>query len=137
MKLFIRISDGQPIDHPIIESNLVKAFPEIDTDNLPEEFAYFERSEIRQANPYEVFVGSSYEMVDGIVKEVHQFESMSEEEKQDKINRTINAWTENGGFASWIFDQETCSYLPPTPYPDDGKLYVWDEETIAWVEPEQ
>ena len=43
MKLFIKIKDGQPFEHPIIESNFRQAFPNIDVDNLPSEFARFVR----------------------------------------------------------------------------------------------
>lgn len=37
-------------------------------------------------------------------------------------------------YASWLLDEETCLWNPPTPMPTDGKLYVWDEPTLAWVE---
>tara|TARA_R110000796_G_scaffold69341_4_gene158258 strand:+ start:3515 stop:3871 length:357 start_codon:yes stop_codon:yes gene_type:complete len=36
-------------------------------------------------------------------------------------------------FDSWSFNEEACTWHPPTPYPDDG-IYTWDEETISWVE---
>jgi hypothetical protein len=39
-------------------------------------------------------------------------------------------------FESWILDEDTCWWEPPVPYPMDGARYVWDEETIAWVEVE-
>ena len=32
---------------------------------------------------------------------------------------------------SWILD-ENFDWQPPTPYPDDGQLYQWNEETISW-----
>lgn len=37
-------------------------------------------------------------------------------------------------FASWILDEQTCQWLPPIAYPQDGKMYVWDEATISWKE---
>lgn len=37
-------------------------------------------------------------------------------------------------FPSWLLDTQTCLWNPPVPYPDDGKMYVWDEETLSWVE---
>ena len=40
-------------------------------------------------------------------------------------------------FASWLLDEQTCSWNPPTPMPTDGKLYRWDEETTSWKEVEQ
>jgi hypothetical protein len=35
-------------------------------------------------------------------------------------------------FDSWILDEETCQWLPPTPYPTDGFTYVWNESASAW-----
>ena len=35
---------------------------------------------------------------------------------------------------SWLLDEDTCFWEPPVPYPTDGKPYVWDEDTLAWVE---
>jgi hypothetical protein len=37
-------------------------------------------------------------------------------------------------FASWILDEDTCLWDPPIPYPDDGKQYIWTEETQEWKE---
>tara|TARA_B100000029_G_scaffold5845_1_gene6385 strand:+ start:1080 stop:1463 length:384 start_codon:yes stop_codon:yes gene_type:complete len=36
-------------------------------------------------------------------------------------------------FPSWVLDDDT-QWQPPTPYPDDDKLYAWDEDTTSWVE---
>jgi len=37
-------------------------------------------------------------------------------------------------FASWILNNTTWTWEAPTPMPADGKLYVWNEPTTAWVE---
>ena len=37
-------------------------------------------------------------------------------------------------FPSWVLGEDTCLWSAPTPYPDDGKIYIWDEATLAWVE---
>ena len=37
-------------------------------------------------------------------------------------------------FASWVLNEETCVYAAPVAYPDDGKMYMWDEETTSWTE---
>tara|TARA_R110000796_G_scaffold67674_1_gene155286 strand:- start:1541 stop:1906 length:366 start_codon:yes stop_codon:yes gene_type:complete len=37
-------------------------------------------------------------------------------------------------FPSWVLDEATCSWNTPTPHPDDGKYYLWDESTTSWVE---
>jgi hypothetical protein len=36
-------------------------------------------------------------------------------------------------YPSWTLDANG-NWQAPTPYPDDGGMYVWDEETLAWVE---
>ena len=36
-------------------------------------------------------------------------------------------------FPSWLLNEETCLWGAPIPYPDDGKRYIWDEATLAWV----
>ena len=37
-------------------------------------------------------------------------------------------------FPSWILDEATCQWGAPTPMPQDGKRYQWDEATLAWIE---
>ena len=34
-------------------------------------------------------------------------------------------------FPSWTLD-ENFDWQPPTPYPDDGQPYQWNEETQTW-----
>ena len=37
-------------------------------------------------------------------------------------------------YPSWILDDDTCQWNTPVAYPDDGKMYSWDEDTLSWVE---
>ena len=37
-------------------------------------------------------------------------------------------------FPSWILNEATCLWSAPTPKPEDGKRYVWNEEQQQWVE---
>ena len=37
-------------------------------------------------------------------------------------------------FASWVLNEDTCLWNPPTTHPTDGKEYTWDEDTTSWVE---
>ena len=39
-------------------------------------------------------------------------------------------------YASWTLDTDTYIWNAPTPMPTDGKMYEWDEATLAWVEVE-
>lgn len=36
-------------------------------------------------------------------------------------------------FTGWALNEETCQWEPPIPYPADGKMYIWLEETQSWV----
>ena len=40
-------------------------------------------------------------------------------------------------YASWILNDETFLWESPTPYPTDGKVYYWDEQSQIWVEQNQ
>jgi len=35
-------------------------------------------------------------------------------------------------FPSWILDESTCDWVPPTQCPNDGKTYKWNEDLKAW-----
>ena len=37
-------------------------------------------------------------------------------------------------YPSWLLNTTTCQWNAPIPYPADGKMYSWDEETQSWVE---
>jgi hypothetical protein len=37
-------------------------------------------------------------------------------------------------YASWVLNENTCLWDAPVAYPDDGKQYTWDEDTLSWVE---
>ena len=37
-------------------------------------------------------------------------------------------------FESWTLDEETCLWVAPVSYPEDGERYTWNEETGAWEE---
>jgi len=35
-------------------------------------------------------------------------------------------------YDSWVLNEETCIWGPPTEYPNDGLQYVWNEDNIVW-----
>jgi len=39
-------------------------------------------------------------------------------------------------FESWTLNTQTAKWMSPTPYPQDGRLYRWDEENLTWKEVE-
>ena len=133
MELYIRIKNGAPFEHPILGDNFRQAFPDIDTNNLPATFAKFTRVPEPALGVYEVCEGCTYEWEGDTVTDVHHVRDMTVEEKTARQDATKARWIGNG-YASWVFNEDTCSFDPPTPRPTDDKLYGWDEETLAWVE---
>ena len=37
-------------------------------------------------------------------------------------------------YSKWVLDEATWSWKAPTDMPDDGKQYVWNDNTGAWEE---
>ena len=35
-------------------------------------------------------------------------------------------------YPSWVLDEDTCLWDSPTPYPDDGNKYEWNESNQSW-----
>ena len=93
MRLFIQIRDGQPYEHPIFEDNFREAFPHIDVDNLPSEFAEFERIEppvgTAHVKLFKIY-RCSYEWADGKVKDVWTLCLMTDEEKEIALDERVN-----------------------------------------------
>lgn len=134
MELFIQIRDGQAFEHPILGSNFRQVFPNVDTNNLPAEYARFIRVAAPVLGPYEKNQMVSYQLIDGTYTDVFTCEQMTADEIAATQQEAKNSWTANGGFASWTFDEATCTHISPTPKPNDDKRYAWDEEQLAWVE---
>jgi hypothetical protein len=133
MELFIRIKDGQTFEHPIFGDNFRQAFPHVDTNNLPPEFARFVRVAAPALGAYEKNQTVSYQLVGGVYTDVFACEQMTSEEIAAKQQAVKDSWSANG-FSSWVFNESTCFFEAPTPRPTDGKFYQWDEPTTSWVE---
>jgi hypothetical protein len=84
LELYIQIRDGQPFEHPIFADNFREAFPDVDTENLPDTFAKFIRVDAPVPDTYEVYEGVTYEWIDGVVKDVHSVRPMTDEERAEK-----------------------------------------------------
>ena len=51
-----------------------------------------------------------------------------------KYDETRDAFIAPQPFPSWTLNEDTCRWETPVAYPDDGKIYRWNEETISWDE---
>jgi len=48
-------------------------------------------------------------------------------------NAGLDAFIPPKPFESWSLDEQTCLWGAPVPYPTDGNRYLWDENTLSWV----
>jgi hypothetical protein len=37
-------------------------------------------------------------------------------------------------YESWLLNEDSCLWEAPVAMPTDGKIYMWDEETLSWKE---
>ncbi len=141
MELYIQVRNGQPFGHPIVAENFRQAFPHIDTNNLPPEFAGFTRVSAPSTaelptGPYEVRV-CTYTLIGDSYADVWSKRQLTEIEKTTKQDAIKTEWplSERGKhFGSWVFNAETCWFEPPVAKPTDGKEHYWSEAKVAWQE---
>lgn len=51
-----------------------------------------------------------------------------------KFDRKRDAFIPIQPYASWSLNEETCVWEAPEPYPDNSKIYYWNEQTLSWTE---
>lgn len=133
MNLYIEIENGQTKNHPAFEDNLIEAF-----GSIPEHWVRFERVERPIIGVYETLAVEhpTYELVNGIYKDVWHKRDMTTEEKTAKQQGVKDLWARRSdlsNYSAWVFDEAKCSYEPPIPMPDTGD-YFWQGTTSSWVE---
>ena len=142
MELYIRIKDGKPFEHPILGDNFRQAFPNIDTNNLPPEFAKFVRVEPPIAGLYKVLESPTYEFLDGVWTDVWHTRDMTTEEKTAAQQEVIRAYSSGDyitNWSAWTFDEATNTMVPPIPRPapnqtkiDSGVYTFWCGADANW-----
>jgi len=49
-------------------------------------------------------------------------------------NPLRDAFISTKPFNSWVLEEESCQWFPPTPDPsNENEQYTWNEETKSWV----
>lgn len=134
MNLYIEIENGLPINHPALEENLLQAFGEI-----PVHWESFLRVERPILAAYQTLdtQDPEYLLVENVWTDVWSIRNMTADEiafKQQAVKENWVSLPNRENFAAWVFDEITCSFIPPVPRPDDGKLYRWDGAVNNWVE---
>lgn len=124
MKLYIQVENGQTVNHPAFEDNLLQAF-----GNIPANWEPFVRVERPVPNVYEVLDSDEpvYEKVNSVWTDVWSLRQMTDEEKaakQQAVRDAFNARQQAENWSAWTLDEASCAMVPPIPRPalDQAKL---------------
>jgi len=84
MEMFIKLENGQPVDHPIMGDNFRRVFPQIDPNNPSPSFAKFVRVDRKDVGQYKVVLsGPTYAWVGDTVQDIWKTRDMTAEERAD------------------------------------------------------
>ena len=53
-----------------------------------------------------------------------------------RYDSALDAFIAPKPFPSWVLNETTTNWDAPTSRPVDDKFYIWDEDTLSWVESE-
>ena len=135
MKLYIQTENGQTVNHPAFESNLIAAF-----GGVPDHWKPFVRVERPTLGVYEVLESEqpAYQMVDGVWTDVWTVRPMTDEEKTATQQVVRDAWAlipNAFNFTAWVLDEAELKMVPPTPRPvEEGKIFRWSGADNNWKE---
>lgn len=136
MNLYIQTENGQTINYPAFENNLLQAF-----GSIPDTWELFTRVERPTPGVYQVLESQEaiYEKVDGVWTDVWPLRSMTAEEKTAKQQAVIAAFNtrdQASNWSAWALDEATCTMQPPIPRPAlvEGKLVFWCGADANWKE---
>ena len=138
MKLYIQVENGQTVNHPAFEDNLLQAF-----GHIPSNWEPFIR--VERPNPvYGVLESDSptYQKINGVWTDVWAVRPMTQEEKVAKQQVVKDEWAAReqvSNWSAWIFNEDTCKYDPPIPRPqpdqtklDQGIFTFWSGADNNW-----
>ena len=127
MNLYIQIENGQPVNHPAFEDNLIEAFGVIPDNWKP--FARIEQPLNLLTSPFQTTINTYTLSSDGITwKDTWTALEMTENEKAELIKNT----QAKPPFTNAILDTITLQWSKPSK-PIDGKNYTFDFDTGTWV----
>jgi len=135
MKLHIEVdANGNTVNHPAFEDNLIQAF-----NTIPTHWEPFVRVPRPDVGIYQVLDSDqpTYQKVNGVWTDVWALRDMTNAEKTSKQQAVKDAWAANpdaSNFTAWTFNETTCTYQPPVPVPTgtEGQIYQWQGSTNSW-----
>lgn len=136
MKLYIETENGVTKNHPALEDNLIQAF-----GTVPAYWEPFTRIECPIPGVYQLLESHEavYAKVDSVWTDVWAVRELTAEEKTAKQQAVITAFNireQAENWSAWIFDEATCTMVPPIPRPDlvEGKIVFWCGADVNWKE---
>jgi hypothetical protein len=135
MNLYIQTENGQTVNHPAFEDNLIAAF-----GGVPDHWKPFVRVERPTLGVYETLESEqpAYEMVDGVWTDVWTVRPMTAEEIAAVHQQVIDAWAlmpNAFNFTAWVLEEATLRMVPPIPRPvEEGKIFRWSGADNNWKE---
>lgn len=128
--LYIQVVDGQCVNHPAYEDNLVEVY-----GMVPANWEPFVRVESPHVSEIYKIVDPDpiYVKTDGVWRDTWNVRDATDEEKlaiqqQYKDQWNLLPWREN--YTAWQFNEETCQYEPPIPRPEGS--YYWSGSSNSW-----
>lgn len=81
-ELYIRIENGNPVDHPIAGWNLRMFYPNLKEDNIPTGYERFTRLPIPELGEYQILEGVTYEKSNYGWHDKYIIRDMNDEERK-------------------------------------------------------
>lgn len=141
MKLYIQVENGQPVNHPALEENIVDAFGAV-PDNW-EPFVRVQNPILTDDTVVLLEPTPTYQKVDGVWTDVWYTRPKTEEEiaaeKEARLAPIKSKFAANPyahNFTAWVLNEAKGQYEPPFPKPNDGKFYRWSGPDNNWKEAE-
>jgi len=101
--LYIKVENGQTIDHPVYAWNLLEFYP-----SIPDNYQPFVRADVPDIGVYQVrTVDPNYGLINGIWTDIWTVRDMTPEEKQSKIDAVMALPHPDG----WVFDETNCKWI--------------------------
>lgn len=137
IKLYIKVADGLPIDHPAFELNLLDAFGEVPSNWEP--FVRVPDPTLTDSSIVLTYSLPIYRKVDGVWRDEWQYRSKTAEElaaeKEALLAPVREQWANRRyahNFTAWVLNEEKLMYEPPIPRPAGPGLYRWSGPDNNW-----
>lgn len=132
MNFYIQTENGNAVNHPALENNLIISF-----GSIPENWEPFERVEKPALSAYQVLESDepTYQKINGIWRDVWPIREMTDAEKVAKQQEVITAFQNQRqaeNWAAWTFDETLCLMVPPIPRPELDQASLEQGMRLFW-----